>query len=73
MHFETKISTIAVALLNDNEVVGFNNGTFFIESSETTARKIFHALSHEIGLGKVQITKLSGNHLGGEFAIDFTA
>jgi hypothetical protein len=73
MEFESKISSVARSLLNDNEQGGFYNGTFFVESSEKTARSIFHALSTEVGLGKVQITKVCGNDQGGEYAFDFKA
>lgn len=47
-------------------IAKFFSGTLFVRCSEDTARKIFHTLSKEHGLGCVRISKA-----GDEYAIDF--
>ena len=67
--FESNVSYLVRPLLNDNEHAGFfsNTGTLFAECSEETARSIFHRLSKEFGLGKVQIN----GPVNGEYSYDF--
>jgi hypothetical protein len=67
--FESNVSYIVRPLLNDNEHAGFfaDTGTLFAECSEETARNIFHKLSKEFGLGKVQIN----GPVQGEYSYDF--
>ena len=67
--FESNVSYLVRPLLNDNEHAGFfaDTGTLFAECSEVTARSIFHKLSKEFGLGKVQIN----GPINGEYAYDF--
>lgn len=73
MSFESNVISQVRALLKDDELAGFSNGTLFINASESTARTAFHVLSRDVGLGKLQITKVFGNDQGGEYAIDFVA
>ena len=67
--FESNVSYLIRPLLNDNEHAGFfgETGTLFAACSEETARNIFHRLSKEFGLGKVQIN----GPIQGEYAYDF--
>jgi hypothetical protein len=67
--FESNVSYIVRPLLNDNEHAGFfaDTGTLFAACSEDTARSIFHRLSMEFGVGKVQIS----GPVQGEYAYDF--
>lgn len=73
MDFKSNVIAQVRPLLKDDELAGFTNGTLFVNASEETARSVFHTLSHNAGLGRVQITKVFGNDAGGEYAIDFTA
>jgi hypothetical protein len=67
--FESNVSYIVRPLLNDDEHAGFfgDTGTLFAACSESTARSIFHRLSMEFGVGKVQIN----GPIQGEYAFDF--
>lgn len=67
--FESNVCYLVRPLLNDNENAGFfaDSGTLFAECSEATARSIFHKLSKEFGLGKVQIS----GPAQGEYSYDF--
>jgi hypothetical protein len=67
--FESTVTYIVRPLLNDNEHAGFfsDTGTLFAACSEDTARSIFHRLSMEFGVGKVQIN----GPIQGEYAYDF--
>ena len=69
--FESNVSYLVRPLLNDGEHAGFfaDTGTLFAACSENTARSIFHKLSKEFGLGKVQIN----GPIQGEYAYDFVA
>ena len=67
--FESQVCSLVRPLLNDNEHAGFfaDTGTLCAECSESTARSIFHTLSREFGVGKVQIH----GPIQGEFLYDF--
>jgi hypothetical protein len=67
--FESNVCYLVRPLLNDNEHAGFfaDTGTLFAECSEETARNIFHKLSKEFGLDKVQIN----GPVQGEYSYDF--
>jgi hypothetical protein len=67
--FESNVSYLVRPLLNDNEHAGFfaDTGTLFAACSEDTARSIFHRLSQEFGVGKVQIN----GPVQGEYSYDF--
>ena len=67
--FESNVTYLVRSLLNNNEHAGFfaDTGTLFAACSEDTARSIFHRLSMEFGVGKVQIN----GPIQGEYAYDF--
>ena len=67
--FESNVTYIVRTLLNDDEHAGFfsDTGTLFAACSEDTASNIFHRLSMEFGVGKVQIN----GPVQGEYAYDF--
>lgn len=65
--FESDVSYLVRPLLNDGEQAGFFSGTLFAACSEDTARSIFHRLSKEFGVGKVQIS----GPTQGEYSYDF--
>ena len=70
MHFETKVINIVGPLL-DSGRAEFVYGTLFLEDvSETVGRKVFHALSKECGLGKVNVNVYSPVN---GFSYDFVA
>jgi hypothetical protein len=68
MGFE-KVTLLKVEkILGESRKACFFNGTMFVECDEVKARSIFHALTREHGLGKVQI-----NYAAGEYIYDFVA
>ena len=69
VEFESNVTYLVRPLLNNNEHAGFfsDTGTLFAACSEDTARSIFHRLSMEFGVGKVQIN----GPIQGEYAYDF--
>ena len=66
--FEGKVLVMIDPMLRDTDTAKFQAGTLFLTSSEATARSVFHKLSSEFGVGKVQISKF-----GAEYAFDFVA
>ena len=69
VEFESNVTYLVRPLLNNNEHAVFfgDTGTLFAACSEDTARSIFHRLSMEFGVGKVQIN----GPIQGEYAYDF--
>jgi hypothetical protein len=69
IEFESDVCYWVRPLLNDNEHAGFlgDTGTLFAACSEETARSIFHRLSMELGVGKIQIN----GPVNGEYTYDF--
>lgn len=67
--FESNVTYLVRPLLNDDEHAGFfaDTGTLFAACSENTARSIFHRLSMEFGVEKVQIN----GPVQGEYTYDF--
>ena len=67
--FETCVKQLVTITLNKSVTTEFYNGTLFVSTiTENQARKVFHALSKSLGLGKVQVSPLGDT---GEFAYDF--
>jgi hypothetical protein len=67
MGFETVVlNKVAKVLKSDNQA-SFTSGTLFVACEENEARKVFHKLSKEYGLGKVYVS----GPIFGEFAFDF--
>jgi molybdopterin-binding protein len=67
--FETCVKQIVTITLNKPVTTEFFNGTLFVSTiTEDQARRVFHALSKSLGLGKVQVSPIGDT---GEFAYDF--
>ena len=70
--FETIVDQIVkVELTNEPVKTEFYNGTLFVRTiNEAQARKVFHRLSKQFGLGSVQVSPIGDT---GEYAFDFVA
>jgi hypothetical protein len=68
--FETIVDQIVkVELTNEPVKTEFYNGTLFVRTiNEAQARKVFHRLSKQFGLGTVQVNAIGDT---GEYAFDF--
>ena len=67
--FETCTKQLVTITLNKPVTTEFYNGTLFVSTiTEDQARRVFHALSKSLGLGKVQVSPIGDT---GEFAYDF--
>jgi hypothetical protein len=59
---------VKVTLTNKPVKTEFYNGTLFVSTiTEAQARRVFHALSKQFGLGKVQVSPIGDT---GEYAYD---
>lgn len=67
MGFEKVVLDKVAKVLQKNNAAGFTCGTLFVACDEQEARRVFHRLSRDFGLGKVQIN----GPIQGEFAYDF--
>ena len=72
MGFESIVLNQVADTLKQDDLAEFYNGTLFVGSiNEKEARKVFHMVSKNYGLGRVQITpKILST---GEDAFDFVA
>jgi uncharacterized lipoprotein YehR (DUF1307 family) len=68
MSFEKVVLDKVAKVLKQDRQAKFEYGTLFVECDEAQARKVFHKLSKDYGLGKVQVSKTPE-----EFAFDFVA
>lgn len=68
--FETIVDQIVkVELTNEPVTTEFAGGTLFVRTiNEAQARKVFHRLSKQFGLGTVQVSPIGDT---GEYAFDF--
>ena len=68
--FETIVDQIVkVELTNEPVKTEFYNGTLFVRTiDEAQARRVFHRLSKQFGVGKVQVNAIGDT---GEYAYDF--
>ena len=68
--FETLVDQLVkVTLTNEPVKTEFYNGTLFVRTiNEVQARKVFHRLSEQFGLGKVIVSPIGDT---GEYAYDF--
>lgn len=68
--FETIVDQIVkVELTNEPVTTEFYCGTLFVRTiNESQARKVFHRLSKQFGVGKVQVNAIGDT---GEYAYDF--
>jgi len=72
MGFESIVLNQVADTLKQDDLAEFYNGTLFVGSiNEKEARKVFHVLSKNYGVGRVQVTpKILST---GEYAFDFVA
>jgi hypothetical protein len=72
MGFESVVLNQVANTLKQDDLAEFCNGTLFVGSiNEREARRVFHMLSKNYGVGRVQITpKILST---GEYAYDFVA
>jgi hypothetical protein len=72
MGFESIVLNQVADTLKQDDLAEFYNGTLFVGSiNEKEARRVFHMLSKNYGLGRVQVTpKILST---GEYAYDFVA
>ncbi len=68
MGFETTVLNKVTNVLGEDSKAAFEYGTLFVNCTEDEARKVFHKLSKDFGLGKVRVSKTPA-----EFAFDFVA
>jgi uncharacterized lipoprotein YehR (DUF1307 family) len=68
MSFEKVVLQKVAKVLKQDRQAYFAYGTLFVECTEEQARKVFHKLSEDYGLGKVQVAKTPE-----EFSFDFVA
>jgi len=66
MGFETTVLNKVSNVLGEGNNAAFEYGTLFVNCTEDEARKVFHKLSKDFGLGKVRVSKTPA-----EFAFDF--
>ena len=68
--FETLVDQLVkVTLTNEPVKTEFYNGTLFVRTiNEQQARTVFHRLSKQFGIGKVQVSAIGDT---GEYAYDF--
>ena len=67
MGFEKVVLNVVSEVLQKDDTASFTCGTLFVACDEGDARSVFHRLSRDFGLGKVQIY----GPIQGEFAYDF--
>ena len=71
MGFESKVLNQVADTLHEDGMAEFYNGTLFVGTiSEKEARKVFHMLSKNYGVGRVQVNAIGTT---GEYAFDFVA
>jgi hypothetical protein len=72
MGFESVVLNQVANTLKQDDLAEFYNGTLFVGSiNEREARRVFHMLSKNYGVGRVQVTpKILST---GEYAYDFVA
>jgi hypothetical protein len=69
MGFESVVLNQVADTLTQDDLAEFCNGTLFVGSiNEREARSVFHMLSKNYGLGRVQVHPIGNT---GEYAFDF--
>jgi len=63
---EKQILTLVSNVLQKSNIASFTSGCLFVKCDENEARKVFHTLSKEFGLGTVDIS----GPIQGEYAFD---
>jgi phosphosulfolactate synthase (CoM biosynthesis protein A) len=69
MGFETVVLEKVAKIVKTDNLAGFYSGTLFVACNEKQARSIFHKLSKDYGLGKIQISRAAPH----EYSFDFVA
>lgn len=67
MGFEKVVLEQVAKVIKQERQASFTCGTLFVNCDEKQARSVFHMLSKNYGLGKVQVN----GPIQGEFAYDF--
>jgi len=71
MGFESVVLNQVANTLKQDDLAEFYSGTLFVGSiDEQEARKVFHMLSKNYGVGRVQVNPIGNT---GEYAFDFVA
>jgi hypothetical protein len=68
MGFEKVVLNKVANVLGEDRQASFCSGTLFVNCNEAEARQVFHKLSKDYGLGRVQVSKTPA-----EYAFDFVA
>ena len=68
MGFEAVVLNKVANVLGEDHKAAFEYGTLFVNCNEDEARKVFHKLCKDYGLGRVQVSKTPA-----EYAFDFVA
>jgi len=63
---EKQILTLVSNVLQKRDIASFTSACLFVKCDENEARKLFHTLSKEFGLGTVEIN----GPIQGEYAFD---
>lgn len=69
MGFETVVLDKVAKIVKQDNLAEFYSGTLFVACNEKQARSIFHKLSKDYGLGKIQISRAAPH----EYSFDFVA
>jgi hypothetical protein len=69
MGFEKRVLNEVAEVLQNSHSASFTCGTLFVACDEYDARRVFHRLSKEFGLGSIQIN----GPIQGEYVFDFVA
>jgi hypothetical protein len=67
MAFEKTVLNLVADVLQEKRRASFTNGCLFVDCNEYQARRVFHELSDNFGLGQVQVH----GPIQGEYAFDF--
>lgn len=69
MGLEKDVLAKVAKIVKSDNLAEFYAGTLFVECNEKEARSIFHKLSTDFGLGKIQISRAAPH----EYSFDFVA
>jgi len=69
MGLEKDVLAKVAKIVKSDNLAEFYSGTLFVACNEKEARSIFHKLSKDFGLGKIQISRAAPH----EYSFDFVA
>jgi phosphosulfolactate synthase (CoM biosynthesis protein A) len=69
MGLEKDVLAKVAKIVKTDKLAGFEFGTLFVVCNEKEARSIYHKLTKDYGLGKIQISKAGPN----DYSYDFVA